>query len=77
MSLTEKLERVIDREPFLDFVKVLIEDWEKDEAEIIKKKKLGIYSSVRDNSDRQSGTRGAYLEAASAWAEAIKEKRMP
>ncbi len=77
MSLTEKLENVVDCDTFLEFVKALIEDWEADEAEIISKKKLNIYSPAWDNSEWQNGSIGQYLEAASAWAEAIKEERMP
>jgi hypothetical protein len=34
LSLTEKLEKVIDRETYLEFVKALIDDWEKDIARI-------------------------------------------
>lgn len=77
MSLSKKLENVVDHDTFLEFVKALIEDWEADEAEIIRKKKLNIYDSVWDDSDWQNESIGRYLEAASAWAEAIKEERMP
>lgn len=77
MSLTEKLENVVDCDTFLEFVKALIEDWEADYAEIIRKKKLNFYSPVGDNSEWQNGSIGQYLEAASAWAEALKKERMP
>ena len=77
MSLIEKLDNVVDRDTFLIFVKALIDDREKAEAEIIRKKKLNIYDPIWDNSVWQNGTIDAYLEAASAWAEAVKEERMP
>ncbi len=38
MSLTEKLENVVDRDTFLEFVKALIEDWKKDQANIERRK---------------------------------------
>ena len=77
MSLLEKLENVTDRNTFLEFVKALIEDWEADKAEIIQKKKQNIYDPIWNNSEWQNGSIGQFLEASSAWAEAIKEERMP
>lgn len=67
MSLLEKLENVTDLDTFLEFVKALIEDWEADEAEIIRRKKLNIYNPW-DNSEWQNGTIGQFLESAATWA---------
>jgi hypothetical protein len=46
MTLIEKLENVVDPDTFLVFVKALIEDREKDDAEISRKKKLNIYDPI-------------------------------
>ncbi len=43
MSLTEKLENVVDRDTFLEFVKALIEDWKKDQANIERRKDVNTY----------------------------------
>ncbi|NMB69420.1 MAG: hypothetical protein GYA20_11740 [Chloroflexi bacterium] len=76
MSLLEKLERVTDRDTFLEFVKALVEDWEADEAETIRKKKLNIYNPRGDNSEWQNGTIGQFLESAAAWAVDSNSERM-
>ncbi len=78
MSLIEILENVIDRETFLEFIKALIEDREKADTEIIRKKKLNTYDPIWDRSGEwENGEIAGYLKAASSWAEARKEQRMP
>jgi hypothetical protein len=77
MSLREKLDNVTDFDTFLEFVKALIEDWEAEEAEIDRQKKLNIYNPMYTAQEWQNGSIGQYLDAASAWAEAVKDERMP
>jgi hypothetical protein len=65
MSLTDELENVVDLDTFLDFVRALIDDWERNE-------KGGKFRrpdlSTSSSDDWQNGTIGSYLEAAHAWA---------
>lgn len=65
MSLTDELENVVDLETFLNFVQVLIDDWEDNEKEG-KFRRPDLSASSAD--DWQNGTIGSYLEAAFAWA---------
>jgi hypothetical protein len=76
MNLKDKLDRVSDRNSFLEFVKALIEDWNENEKKIEEKKKQNLYSPTWDDSEWQNGTIGSYLEAATAWAEAFRENRL-
>ncbi|HEY6073220.1 MAG TPA: hypothetical protein VIV15_07490 [Anaerolineales bacterium] len=77
MSTFEKLENVTDRDSFLVFVKALIEDWDADEAETLRKKKLNIYDPIWDNSEWQNGSIGRFLEAATRWAEDVNKEGFP
>ncbi len=74
MALKEKLENVIDQSSFLEFVKALIEDWDRNEVEIERKKSANLYSKIFDDSEWESGTIGSYLEAALAWFEDKNQK---
>ena len=39
MAVEDKLEKVIDQGTFLEFVRAMVEDWNRNEAEIERKKK--------------------------------------
>ncbi len=75
MTLIEKLENVVDQSTFLEFVRALIEDWNRNEAEIERKRNANLFSPSFDDSEWESGTIGRYLEAALAWFEDKNQKR--
>ena len=63
------LERVVDEESFLAFVRALEEDWYRDEQRAADKRWGG-------DGGWENGTIGAFLESAVAWAEASKNAPM-
>ena len=76
-SLTEKLGNVVDRETYLEFVRALIDDWEKDVARINDLRDKNAYNPGWDNSEWQNSSISQYLEAASAWVDTGKLPDQP
>jgi hypothetical protein len=71
-----KLEKVVDRNSFLEFTKSLVEDWAREEKRI-EENKNNSYSPISGNSEWQNGTIGSYLEAAASWAEDSAQFKEP
>ncbi len=76
MDLDEKLEQVVDRESFLEFVKALV----KDREDQVRKEKVSPSSPYGPGANGwENGSIESYLDAALAWTKAWigKEHEIP